>query len=182
MIIGCRDVQKGEKAAQEINNDEDVIGNGKILFKQLDLSSFESIRKFAEEIEREEESIDILVNNAGVYMMTYERTKEGFEMDFAVNHLGHFLLTFLLMDKLKRSKTIARIINVSSIFYGFGKIHFDNINLVNSFSPLKAYAQSKLAGILFTKELAKRLQGTNVRVYTLHPGEYFVKIEENLAT
>ena len=171
VIIGCRDVKRGQDAADELNNDERVKNNGKVYFKQLDLASFESIRKFAKEINNEEEVIDILINNAGVMMAPKEtRTKEGFEMHFGVNHLGHFLLTMLLLDKLKQAKSIARIINVSSIMYWFGTTQFNDINMDHNFDKTRAYGQSKLANILFTRELAKRTKGTNIRVYSLHPG------------
>ena len=173
MIIGCRSVQRGEEAADQLNNDERVKGNGKVYFKQLDLASFESIRKFVDEINNEEEAIDILVNNAGV-MLTPEdaKTKEGFEMHLGVNHLGHFLLTLLLLDKLKQSKSIARIVVVGSGIYYFGKIDFNDINFEKrKWNPWAAYSQSKLANILFTRELARRLHGTNIRVYCMHPSK-----------
>ena len=90
MIIGCRSVERGQETVDEINNDERVKGNGKAYFKQLDLASFESIRKFADEINKEE-VIDILINNAGVFKTAEDaRTKDGFEMQFGVNHLEHF--------------------------------------------------------------------------------------------
>ena len=170
MIIGCRNVERGQNAAEELNNDERVKGNGKVIFKQLDLASFESIRKFADEINNEEEVIDILVNNAGLAFTTQQKTQDGFEIQFGVNHLGHFLLTLLLLDKLKQSKSIARIINVSSGMYSQGEINFDDINSEKSYDPFKAYSQSKLANVLFTRELAKRIKGTNIRVYAVHPG------------
>ena len=173
MIIGCRSVQRGEEAADQLNNDERVKGNGKVYFKQLDLASFESIKKFVDEINNEEEAIDILVNNAGV-MLTPEdaKTKEGFEMHLGVNHLGHFLLTLLLLDKLKQTKSIARIVVVGSGIYYFGKIDFDDINFEKKkWNPWAAYSQSKLANILFTRELARRLHGTNIRVYCMHPSK-----------
>ena len=171
MIIGCRNVERGRNAAEELNNDEQVKGNGKIVFKQLDLASFESIRKFADEINNEEEAIDILVNNAGLAMTTQQKSQDGFEIQFGVNHLGHFLLTLLLLDKLKQSKSIARIINISSAIYFQGEIDFDDINFEKrKYDAMKAYAQSKLANILFTRELAKRTKGTNIRVYAVHPG------------
>ena len=171
MIIACRNSERGNQAADQLNNDKRVKDNGKVIYKQLDLASFESIRKFADEINNEEEVIDILVNNAGVmFAKKGERTNDGFEMHFGVNHLGGFLLTLLLIDKLKQSSSIARIINVSSVVHFLGKIRFDDINMENRYDCLKAYAQSKLANILFTRELAKRLNGTNIRSYSLHPG------------
>ena len=171
MIIGCRDIERGQDAAEEINIQ--VVNNGKVHFKQLDLASFDSIKRFAYEINEEENSIDILINNAGVLFTNLEdKTKDGFEMTFGVNYLGHFLLTFLLLDKLRQSKSsTARIINVTSLYYARTTIQFDDINSVNNFNPLKAYGQSKLALNLFTCELAKRLRGSHVRVYCVHPGQ-----------
>ena len=170
MIIGCRDAKRGQQAAHEINSQ--VINNGKVYFKQLDLASFESIRKFADEINREEDAIDILINNAGVAMLKNDvRTNQGFEMNFGVNHLGHFLLTLLLLDKLNKSKSIARIINVTGAIYIISEIQFDDINFDKNFNPIKTYAHSKLCNVLFTHELAKRLGDTNIRVYAVHPGE-----------
>ena len=84
--------------------------------------------------------------------------------------MGHFLLTLLLLDKLKQSKSIARIINITSALYFNGKIKFDDINSEKNYGPFKAYATSKLANVLFTRELAKRMKGTNIRVYAVHPG------------
>ena len=153
-----------------MNKDKQVKNNGKVDFKKLDLASFESIRKFADEINNEEVTIDILVNNAGVFGSSKDsRTKDGFEMHFGVNHLGHFLLTLLLIEKLKLTKS-SRIINVASIAYAMGQIQFDDINSEKYFDATISYGTSKLANILFTRELAKRLQGTNITVYAVHPG------------
>ena len=170
MIIGCRDAKRGQQAADEINSQ--VINNGKVYFKQLDLASFESIRKFADEINGEEDAIDILINNAGVAMLKNDvRTNQGFEMNFGVNHLGHFLLTLLLLDKLKKSKSIARIINVTGAIYIISEIQFDDINFDHNYNSIKTYAHSKLCNVLFSYELSKRLRGTKIRTYVLHPGQ-----------
>ena len=176
MIIGCRDVKRGQEAADQLNNDERVKGNGKVVFKQLDLASFESIRKFVDEINREEDAIDILVNNAALYTKSKQWTKDGLEMQFGVNHFGPFLLTLLLLDKLNKSKSIARIINVSSELYFLGKIlYYNDINSVIDYNGDAVFVQTKLANILFTRELAKRLHGTNIRVYAMNPGERNLK-------
>ena len=98
MIIGCRDIQRGQQAADEIN---EQLVNVKVYLKQFDLASFDSIVKFANEINEEEDSIDILINNTAIMFTSKdEKTVDGFELDFSVNYLGHFLLTILLMDKL----------------------------------------------------------------------------------
>lgn len=122
----------------------------------------------------------MLINNAGVLLSdTYEETEDGFEMHFGVNYLGHFLLTNLLPDTLKASAP-SRIINLSSIMHIFGVINRSDLNNRQSFGKHKAYAQSKLANILFTQELSRRLQGTGVTVNAVHPGDTKTSITQNL--
>ncbi|XP_029450219.1 retinol dehydrogenase 13 isoform X4 [Rhinatrema bivittatum] len=119
---------------------------------------------------REEERIDILINNAAVMRCPHWKTEDEFEMQFGVNHLGHFLLTNLLLDKMKSTGN-ARIINVSSLAHVIGQIDFDDINWEKKkYNTKEAYCQSKLANILFTQELARQLQGTGVTANSLHPG------------
>uniref|UniRef100_A0A2K5LNL0 Retinol dehydrogenase 13 n=1 Tax=Cercocebus atys TaxID=9531 RepID=A0A2K5LNL0_CERAT len=118
----------------------------------------------------EEERVDILINNAGVMRCPHWTTEDGFEMQFGVNHLGHFLLTNLLLDKLKASAP-SRIINLSSLAHVAGHIDFDDLNWqTRKYDTKAAYCQSKLAIVLFTKELSRRLQGSGVTVNALHPG------------
>lgn len=111
----------------------------------------------------------MLINNAGVYQCPYSRTEDGFEMQFGVNHLGHFLLTHLLLDLLKRSAP-SRIVVVSSRLYKRGEINFDDLNSERSYDAAAAYSRSKLANLLFTLELSRRLEGTGVTVNALTPG------------
>ncbi|TRY60168.1 hypothetical protein DNTS_003738 [Danionella cerebrum] len=118
---------------------------------------------------KEEPRIDILINNAGVYQCPYTKSEDGFEMQFAVNHLGHFLLTNLLLDVLKRSAP-SRIIVVSSKLYKHGEINFDDLNSEQHYDKAFAYARSKLANLLFTLELSQRLENTGVTVNALTPG------------
>ncbi|XP_062912436.1 retinol dehydrogenase 13-like isoform X2 [Mobula hypostoma] len=119
---------------------------------------------------REEENINILINNAGVMRCPHWQTEDGFEMQFGVNHLGHFLLTNLLLDKLKKSGK-SRIINVSSLAHVAGEIDFEDLNWEKrKYNTKAAYCQSKLANVLFTNELAKRLDGTGVTANAVHPG------------
>ena len=111
--------------------------------------------------------------------VSYSKTEDGFEMQIGVNHFGHFLLTNLLLDRLKEAPK-ARIVNVSSIGHTFSSgIDFDDINSEKSYSKLGAYSQSKLANVLFTKALAKRLEGTNVTVNVLHPGAVATDLERH---
>ncbi|XP_055737620.1 retinol dehydrogenase 12-like isoform X2 [Salvelinus fontinalis] len=164
--MACRDMEKAEGALKEVIQGS---GSQNVVIKKLDLSNTKSIREFAETINKEETKLNILINNAGVMMCPYGKTADGFEMQIGVNHMGHFLLTHLLIDLIKRS-TPARIINVSSLAHFWGTINLDDINSEKGYDKKKAYSQSKLANVLFTRSLAKRLQGTAVTAYSLHPG------------
>lgn len=186
--MACRDKTKCEEAKNEII---EKTGNTNIFNRELDLASMESIRNFATKYEpssilrqcrsdlitnsfgfrfiQEEKRLDILINNAGVMAIPKCLTKDGFEMQIGVNHMGHFLLTNLLLDMLKASSP-SRIINLSSIAHQWGSMNKDDLNSEKSYSKYKAYFQSKLANILFTKALAKRLEGTAVTVNAVHPG------------
>ena len=168
VIIGCRNLQKGKEALNEI---KERSGNSNVSLEEIDLASLESVRKFADKFLNSEPRLDILINNAGVMACPYQKTKDGFEMQFGTNHLGHFLLTMLFLDRLKSSQP-SRIINVSSKGHrmGSGKINFEDINYEKSYDSWAAYFNSKLANVLFTRELSKRLEGTHVTVNALHPG------------
>ncbi|CAD7688803.1 unnamed protein product [Nyctereutes procyonoides] len=166
VYIACRDVLKGESAASEIRADTK---NSQVLVRKLDLSDTKSIRAFAEGFLAEEKQLHILINNAGVMMCPYSKTADGFETHLGVNHLGHFLLTHLLLERLKES-TPARVVNLSSVVHHIGKIHFHDLQGEKRYSRGFAYCHSKLANMLFTRELAKRLQGTGVTTYAVHPG------------
>ena len=166
VILACRNVEKGEKAAVEVRKKSE---SDNVVFLQLDLASLTSVRQFAARVLEEEPRLDILINNAGVMACPYTKTEDGFEMQFGVNHFGHFLLTNLLLDHLKEAPS-ARIVNVSSHGHMLGKINFDDLNSQQSYGAWSAYGRSKLANILFTRSLAKRLEGTNVTVNALHPG------------
>ncbi|XP_023671126.1 retinol dehydrogenase 13 [Paramormyrops kingsleyae] len=166
VLIACRDLSRAKKAAADIRQRS---GNGNVVVKLVDLASLDSVRQLAKDIQENEERLDILINNAGIMMCPKWKTEDGFEMQFGVNHLGHFLLTNCLLDLLKKSAP-SRIVNVSSLAHEKGQIHFDDINLDNDYGPLKSYRQSKLANVLFSRELAARLKGTGVTVYSLHPG------------
>ncbi|XP_029943589.1 retinol dehydrogenase 12-like [Salarias fasciatus] len=166
VIIACRDMEKAKAAVKEIIESS---GNDNVLCKKLDLSDTKSIREFAEGINQDEAKLNILINNAGVMVCPYGKTADGFEMQIGVNHLGHFLLTYLLLDLIKKSAP-ARIVTVSSLAHSWGSIYLDDINSEKSYDKSKAYSQSKLANVLFTRSLAKRLEGTGVTTYSLHPG------------
>lgn len=166
VYLACRDVDKGELAAREI---QAVTGNSQVFVRKLDLADTKSIRAFAKDFLAEEKHLHLLINNAGVMMCPYSKTADGFEMHIGVNHLGHFLLTHLLLEKLKESAP-SRIVNLSSLGHHLGRIHFHNLQGEKFYSAGLAYCHSKLANILFTKELAKRLKGSGVTTYSVHPG------------
>uniref|UniRef100_A0A8C6TRM7 Retinol dehydrogenase 14b n=1 Tax=Neogobius melanostomus TaxID=47308 RepID=A0A8C6TRM7_9GOBI len=168
VIMACRDRGRAEEAALELTKSGGGAG-GELVIKLLDLASLRSVRSFCEEITQEEPKIDVLINNAGIYQCPYTKTEDGFEMQFGVNHLGHFLLTHLLLDLLKTSAP-SRIVVVSSKLYKYGSINFDDLNSEASYDKAFGYSQSKLANLLFTLELAKRLEGTGVTVNALTPG------------
>ncbi|XP_072302502.1 retinol dehydrogenase 14b [Eucyclogobius newberryi] len=168
VIMACRDRGRAEEAARELRGQTGQ-EQGELVIKLLDLASLRSVRSFCEEIIREEPKIDVLVNNAGLYQCPYTKTEDGFEMQFGVNHLGHFLLTHLLLDRLKTSAP-SRIVVVSSKLYKYGGINFDDINSEAKYDKAFCYSQSKLANLLFTLELAHKLEGTGVTVNALTPG------------
>uniref|UniRef100_A0A667YAV8 Zgc:153441 n=1 Tax=Myripristis murdjan TaxID=586833 RepID=A0A667YAV8_9TELE len=167
VVMACRDLSKAEQAASEIRQ---ATGNSEVLVRHLDLSSLRSVRHFSTELRAAEKRLDILINNAGVMMCPKMLTDDGFEMQLGVNHLGHFLLTNLLLELLKSSAP-SRVVTVSSVVHDRGKIHFDDLHFERTpYSPLTSYRQSKLANILFTRELASRTRGSGVTCLCLHPG------------
>ncbi|XP_054727790.1 retinol dehydrogenase 12-like [Anastrepha obliqua] len=167
IYMACRDAARCETARLEII---ERTQNQNVFNRTLDLSSLPSVRQFAERFFAEEQRLDILINNAGIMSTPRKLTVDGFEQQFGVNHLGHFLLTNLLLDRLK-SAAPSRIVVVSSAAYIFGRINKDDLNSENNYSKfLGAYCQSKLANILFTRKLAELLKNTGVTVNCVHPG------------
>ncbi len=166
LALVCRDEAKGEALAAELRK---AGAAGKIDVLVCDFSSQQSIRAAAAEALRRYPRIDILANNAGAIFTSRKTTADGLEATFATNHLGYFLFTNLLLDRLKASAP-ARIVNVASAAHGRASMHFDDLQLEKGWSSFGAYGQSKLANILFTFELARRLEGTGVTANCLHPG------------
>ncbi|XP_025406881.1 retinol dehydrogenase 12-like [Sipha flava] len=170
VVMACRDVKKAEQAVADILADVKGDNVGQLIVEELDLASLASIRRCAKRILLKEKQIHLLVNNAGVMACPKGKTQDGFETQFGVNHLGHFLFTSLLLPRI-RSSAPARIVIVSSLAHMGGSINFDDINYdTRMYVAMLAYSQSKLANVLFAKELSRNLEGTGVHVYSLHPG------------
>lgn len=163
--IVCRSRERGEAAVAKIKA---ATGFEPELFV-ADLGLMAEVRRVADEIAARHPKIDVLVNNAGVLKRHREENAEGREITWAINHLGPFLLTNLLLDAIKAAAP-ARIVNVASLAHRRAHINFDDLEATQSFSMWPVYGQSKLANILFTRELAKRLEGTGVTANALHPG------------
>ena len=165
VILGRRPAELDAVAA-EMRADA---GNDDVTVLLADLASLDSIRKAADRFRAEHDRLHVLINNAGVNLNHRSVTVDGFETTFAVNHLAPFLLTNLLLDLLERSAP-SRVVTVSSTAFRRGRIDFDDLQAARSFSGIRAYSQSKLANVLFTNELARRLQGTRVTANCVHPG------------
>lgn len=178
VIILCRNSIRGELALQEIKRRS---GSKDIELALCDLGSLESIRLFAAAFKSNYDSLQVLVNNAGVILPGRHETSDGYELQFGVNHLGHFLLTNLLTDLLVKSAP-SRVVVVASGAHKAGKIRFEDIQLKQGYRAFKAYSQSKLANVLFAYELADRLKGSGVTVNCLHPGAVATQIGINRET
>lgn len=173
-LVG-RDRERGEEALAALRAESR--GDAVALFL-ADLSSQKDIRRLAAELLERYPAIHVLVNNAGVVNLRRTLTADGIETVFAVNHLGYFLLTHLLLDRL-RSSTPARIVNVASDAHKFGTIDLDDLGSERHYRTMRVYGASKLANILFTYELARRLAGTGVTVNCLHPGAVATRLGQN---
>jgi len=166
VVMVGRDRAKTELAAVAVTARAGVKPEAQLL---CDFSSQASIRALAGQVLERFERVDVLVNNAGGVNKTRRLTADGIEATFAVNHLGYFLLTNLLLDRLVRSAP-ARVVTVASVGHRHGTLDFDDLGYERGYSIMKAYARSKLANVLFAAELARRLEGTGVTSNSLHPG------------
>lgn len=166
VIITARNAEKGESTVARLKRET---GNQSVEFLIADLSIQAQIRNLAQEFQNRYSRLDVLVNNAGAIFLKRQLSKEGVELTFATNYVNYFLLTNLLLDTLKASAP-SRIVNVSSDMQKNAKINFDDLQAEHKYSSFGAYGQSKLAIILFTYELARRLEGTQVTVNAVHPG------------
>jgi NAD(P)-dependent dehydrogenase (short-subunit alcohol dehydrogenase family) len=175
VVMVCRSRARGEAALADIRRRS---GNDQIALLLADLSSQAQVRALAAEFKQRYDRLHVLVNNAAIIPLQRQETEDGLEMQFAVNHLAYFMLTLLLLDVIKASAP-ARIINVSSQVHAWGEIRFDDLQSRQAYNRHRAYAQAKLANVLFTCELARRLAGTAVTVNALHPGVIATKLGAN---
>lgn len=168
VVLACRDVAKGERVANRIKAENERADVGVV---RLDLASLASVHEAAAELRSAYPHIDLLINNAGVMAVPYQRTEDGFELTLATNHLGHFALTGLVLDRLLATAG-SRIVTVSSNAHRRGVIRFDDLQSEHGYEPEAAYAQSKLANLLFTAELNARLEAAGAETIALaaHPG------------
>lgn len=174
ILFNARDDAKGRRVQEEIIYHS---GNSKVELYRCDLSLLRSVRNFADAVNEKHNRLDVIINNAGVWEPSRTLSKDGIENTFAVNHLSHFLLTYKLLDLLKKNGP-ARIINVSSGMHKRASLDLNDVEMKNRpYKGLTAYANSKLCNVLFTAELARRLKNTSVKAYTLHPGWIATRID-----
>lgn len=161
--------RNGDKTTATVDELRAATGNTKIDGMLADFASLAQVRQLADAFKQKYDRLDVLVNNAGAVFATRGETQDGFEQTFGVDHLAPFLLTNLLLDLLKKSAP-SRIVNVSSAGHALSKMNFDDLQGQRRYTAMGAYGQAKLANVLFTYELARRLRGTGVAVNALHPG------------
>ena len=168
VILACRDLGKARTAAAQITSSAP---GAKVDVMELDLSNLASVRGFSDAFHLQHQALDVLCNNAGVMAIPYRQTADGFEMQFGTNHLGHFALTGLLLDRLLATEG-ARVVNVASGAHRFGSIRFDDLQWKNGYRKWRAYGQSKLANLLFTLELQRKVDaaGKKLLAVACHPG------------
>lgn len=166
VVIAARDMQKSQAALAAITA---AVPGAQVLALKLDLADLEQVRAFAADFRQRVPVLDVLVLNAGLFPLQQQHTAQGFEMQFGVNHLGHFLLTQLLLDSL-RAAPAARIVVTSSIMHWLGRLQPASYRGRKRYNPVLAYGQSKLANVLFTQALSRRLAAEGIAVNALHPG------------
>jgi NAD(P)-dependent dehydrogenase (short-subunit alcohol dehydrogenase family) len=169
VIMACRSIEKGKRALGKI---ESLNRNTHITLMRLDLSDMESIRSFAEEFLRRHDRLDILINNAGVILTRYSHTKDGLEIQFGTNHIGHFLLTGLLIDRLTSTEQ-SRVVTVSSLAHKWGRLNLDDLNWERrKYRTIRAYGDSKISNLYFGYELNRKLskKGYSTMSVASHPG------------
>jgi NAD(P)-dependent dehydrogenase (short-subunit alcohol dehydrogenase family) len=178
VVLAVRTTGKGDDAAAAITS---AHPGSTVDVAELDLTSLESVRRAADELRSRHDTIDLLINNAGVMMTPKGTTRDGFELQFGTNHLGHFAFTGLLLDRLLAVPG-SRVVTVSSVGHRFARngIRFDDLQWEKDYSRVGAYGQAKLANLMFTYELQRRLQGTNTIAAAAHPGGSRTELTRNL--
>lgn len=178
VIMACRNLEKAHAAADKIKRD---VPGAKLDIIQLDLADLAAVREFAAQFQARYDQLNLLINNAGIMFPPFTETKDGFEVQFGANHLGHFALTGLLLDTLLVTSG-ARVVNVSSMAHRMGKIDFDNLNAEKGYNPSAAYAQSKLANLLFSLELNRQFEahGLDLMAVSAHPGWTATNLQRGL--
>ena len=166
IVMVGRDETRTSKAVEFVKSQT---GNQSISYLLADLSSLQEVRRLAGEFREKYNKLDVLLNNAGAIFLRRKISVDGYEMTLALNHLNYFLLTDLLLDMLKSAPS-ARIVNVASRAHYRGHVNFDDLQSQHGYNGMRVYSMSKLMNVLFTYELARRLQGTNVTANCLHPG------------
>jgi NAD(P)-dependent dehydrogenase (short-subunit alcohol dehydrogenase family) len=167
VTITSRNRERGEAAAEDIR--AEAGSRGSVTVGDLDLASLASVRAMAEQYRAGHNKLDVLILNAGLTSAQRQVTQDGFELLFQVNHLGHFLLTHLLLDRVIAAAP-SRVVVVASVAHKGGAIDFDDLQSERGYTAMRTYARSKLANVLFARELARRLEGTGVTVNSMHPG------------
>ncbi|HEY6130936.1 MAG TPA: oxidoreductase [Halioglobus sp.] len=179
VILAVRNLAKGKAVAETIRGQ---FANADVVVRELDLASLASIATFADAIRREYTRLDLLIDNAGVMMCPYEKTRDGFEIQFGTNHLGHFALTLQLLPLLKKTPG-SRVVVVSSLAHRRGKLDFSDLNWsTRKYRTVQAYCDTKLANLYFTYELARKLEmeGNNPKVTAAHPGWTATELQRHL--
>lgn len=168
VIMACRNVEKAEVAAAEVRA---VVPEARLVIMALDLADLASVKAFADAVKQRFSTLDVLLNNAGLMAPPLQRTKDGFEIQFGTNHLGHFALTGQLLELLEAADA-PRIVQISSLAHRGGKLMWGNLNAEKSYSRWAFYCQSKLANLIFARDLNRRLEkaGSKVHAYAAHPG------------
>jgi NAD(P)-dependent dehydrogenase (short-subunit alcohol dehydrogenase family) len=177
VVLVCRDPAKADDAVRRVR----LGAKAEVATVQLNLASLASVRAAAEELRAAHQRVDILINNAGVMMTPHEHTEDGFELQFGTNHLGHFALTGLLLDRM-RDVPGSRVVTVSSNGHRLGRMDFGNLQWQHGYNRISAYGRSKLANLLFAYELQRRLEAAGAATQSLaaHPGTSRTELTRNL--
>jgi NAD(P)-dependent dehydrogenase (short-subunit alcohol dehydrogenase family) len=180
VILACRNLEKSQAALDQLKAE---VPGADVELMQLDLASLDTVRRFAEAFQAKYDRLDLLVNNAGIMMVPYGKTEDGFERQFGTNHLGHFALTGLLLDRILATPG-ARVVNVSSTGHRIGRMDFDDLMYEHGvgYSSSSAYGRSKLANLLFTYELQRRFEaaGADAMATAAHPGGANTNLQDEI--